>query len=86
VYFDEQGAWNYIHYDIQDLLERGRSETDPEARRAIYEEIQRKIAEDVPAIPLAVSVYTIAIQNYVKGMTPDLFRGYWAYEVYIEDH
>ena len=86
VYFDEDGAWNYIHYDIQDLLEQGRSETDLDARRAIYEEVQRRIAEDVPAIPLAISVYTIAMQDYVKGMVPDLFRGYWAYDVYIEDH
>ncbi len=85
-YWDVNGPLNFIQYDIQDLLDAGRSEQNVEARRAIYEDIQRRIAEDVPAIPIFYPSSILAMQSYVKGMEVDLQRGYWAYNTYIEAH
>jgi peptide/nickel transport system substrate-binding protein len=47
------GGNNFNHYsnpEMDELLERGVAEVDPEARRAIYSEVQKLYAEDVPSI------------------------------------
>lgn len=86
VYWDATGSLNFINYDIQDLIDQGRVETDPEARAAIYAEFQRRIATDVPMIPLFYPYQMLAMQTYVQNMGVDLLRGFWAYEVYIAAH
>jgi len=83
-YFDKEADLAYIGYDIQELLEAGRREQDLDARRAIYEEIQQRIAEDVPVIPLFYPEAVLAMRNTVKGMKVDLFRFFWAYDAYID--
>ena len=83
IYHDENGALNFVRYDIQDLLEAGRIEQDQDARRAIYEEIQQRMMEDAAVIPLFYPDSIIAMANYVQGMEVDLMRGFWSYGTYI---
>jgi len=77
---------NYMYYDqIDDLLEQARVETDVEARRAIYEEIQRKIADDVPCIPLYHGVQAYAMRSNVKGFVMNWQADFGPlYSVYLE--
>jgi peptide/nickel transport system substrate-binding protein len=45
------GGNNFSHYsnpDMDELLERGVQESDPEARQEIYSEVQKLFAEEVP--------------------------------------
>lgn len=44
---------NFSHYDqIDDLIEQGRAETDPDAQAEIWKEANTKILEDMAALPL----------------------------------
>jgi peptide/nickel transport system substrate-binding protein len=52
---------------IDALIKEGRSETDPSRRKAVYSEIQRILATDLPYINLwfldNVIVHTKRVQN-----------------------
>jgi peptide/nickel transport system substrate-binding protein len=63
------------------IMEQARRTTDPERRSALYRELQRILAEDVPALPLYYPVYTYAVDERVQEVqvgpmwdTPDRFR------------
>lgn len=87
VWFDANSPSALTGYtETQDLLEAGRVELDPDARGAIYEDIMKKMAEDVPVVSFFHPQAIIAMQNYVKGMEVDLLRGFWSYDVSIEAH
>jgi peptide/nickel transport system substrate-binding protein len=77
---------NVSYYDqIDDLIEAGRKEMDPEKRKAIYAEIQKKMAEDEPVVPIGFQMVIAAMQPYVKGYTPGLSNEFWLYPMYFEE-
>lgn len=50
---------NYMWFaddEIDDLIDRGRVETDPDARVALYHQIDQRRSETLPAIPLYLAV------------------------------
>jgi len=49
---DGNNRWRYRSADVDRLTEAGRRETDPAKRKAIYAEVQRLVARDLPVIPL----------------------------------
>lgn len=51
------------------LLDQGREETDPAARKEIYIEFQKVLAEEVPTIMLFSSDYLVAVNNRVQNFT-----------------
>jgi peptide/nickel transport system substrate-binding protein len=55
---------------IDPLLEQARSITDPNERKAIYLDIQKKLTEAVPWVWLYTGYEYRAMQPYVKGFTP----------------
>jgi oligopeptide transport system substrate-binding protein len=60
--------WGNPRYD--GLLARGTSESDPERRKAIYDEAQRiLVEEETSIIPLFVSVQNTLVKPYVKDLT-----------------
>jgi peptide/nickel transport system substrate-binding protein len=65
------GATNRSRYrspQMDSLLKKGRRETDPSARMAIYREVQSLFQQDMPFIPLfSVSVFT-AYARSVHGL------------------
>jgi peptide/nickel transport system substrate-binding protein len=66
--FRSDGGNNYGAYSnprVDELLDQGRAQTDPEARRATYEEIAQIITEEAPYIFLLY-------QGYVVIHTPEL--------------
>lgn len=63
------------------IMEEARRTTDPERRGMLYRELQRILAEDVPALPLYHPVYSYAIDERVHDVQvgpmqdgPDRFR------------
>lgn len=62
------GFWNDPYLD--NLLDKGRVETDLNKRRAIYAEAQRVLAEACPFIWTYVSFEYFVAQDYVKGFVP----------------
>ncbi|MFQ6074613.1 MAG: ABC transporter substrate-binding protein [Candidatus Bathyarchaeia archaeon] len=55
---------------IDDLLEAARKELDDTKRRSLYEQMQQKIAEEVPCIPLWHGKSVYALRMNVKGFKP----------------
>jgi peptide/nickel transport system substrate-binding protein len=75
---------NYAGYSSEKgdlLMEAARSTTDPARRGALYRDVQRLLAEDVPVLPLYHPVYTCAVDARVHNVQvgplhdfPDRFR------------
>jgi peptide/nickel transport system substrate-binding protein len=57
--------WNSAKAD--DLLDRGRSTTDVAKRKAIYDELQKLMAEDPICVPLYSADLLNVMQKHVKG-------------------
>jgi peptide/nickel transport system substrate-binding protein len=51
-YPDAGNRWRYKNARVDELTEAGRRELDREKRRALYDEAQHLVADDVPIIPL----------------------------------
>ncbi len=63
------GVNNFLFKDaaIDRLLERGRVNLEADARRPIYDELQRALIEAAPALFLYVPMETQVLQGYVRG-------------------
>jgi len=57
----------YSNPEVDDLLDRGRSESDMNARKLIYEEVQRKLVEESPILFLYSPNTLFASNDSVKG-------------------
>jgi peptide/nickel transport system substrate-binding protein len=57
----------YRRPEIDKLLDAGRREMDPQRRRALYSEVQRVLARDVPAISLWHEDNVAAMRKEVSG-------------------
>lgn len=75
---------NFVAYSVEQadlIMEEARRTTDQGRRGALYRDLQRILAEDVPVLPLYHPVYTYAIDEGVRDAqigpmwdTPDRFR------------
>lgn len=64
------GSTNVFKYDdpqIDTWLDEGRAETDPAARKAIYDQVQAKLACEGPAAHIAYGTLYTAVANGVEG-------------------
>jgi peptide/nickel transport system substrate-binding protein len=72
---DNRGS--YRNTRVDHLLEQGRRESDPRRRKALYQEVQQIIHEDLPYIPLWWVKNVVVRKPQVVGFTPypdgDLF-------------
>lgn len=60
----------YSDPEIDKLLDQGRAITDPDKRKAIYNDIQKKLTEAAPWVWLYTSNDYRIGQSFVKGFTP----------------
>jgi len=49
---DANNRWRYRNADVDRWTIDGRAELDPVKQKALYSQVQKQIAEDVPVIPL----------------------------------
>ncbi|GLQ11010.1 ABC transporter substrate-binding protein [Devosia yakushimensis] len=64
------GSTNVFKYEdpeIDTWLDEGRAETDPAARKAIYDQVQAKLACEGPAAHIAYGTLYTAVANGVEG-------------------
>jgi len=61
---------NYRDAELDKLLEQGRTTLEPEKRKPIYDQIQKKLAEAAPWVWLFAGYDYRVLQPYVKGFTP----------------
>lgn len=66
---DGFNRWRYRNGEVDRLTVAGREETDVKLRKQIYAEVQRKIAEDVPVVPLWHEDNIILSNVDVQGYT-----------------
>lgn len=74
---------NYMWFkddQVDELIINGRVETDPDARAAIYRELDVRRSETLPALPLYIAVDGWVVSNRIKGVadTP-YYRQYRLY-------
>ncbi len=60
----------YIDETLDELMEAGRTETDPDARYEIFAQFQRHLAEMAPWVWLYTAYEYTAHQPYVEGFVP----------------
>jgi peptide/nickel transport system substrate-binding protein len=60
----------YANPALDRLLERGRRTMDPDARRTIYREVQRIIADDLPYVSLWYPMNVVVLTRRVDGFVP----------------
>jgi oligopeptide transport system substrate-binding protein len=68
----QENLGHYSNRDVDALLEEARTETDVEARMALYQQIEQMIVDDTPDILLHQSQSYMLIKPYVKNylLTP----------------
>ena len=60
---------NVSKYDkIDDLIEKARMDKNEKNRLDFYYQIQKKLMEDVPSIPLMMMIYPIPYKSYLAGI------------------
>ncbi len=75
----------YSNPTVDKLLEEGRTELDPEKRKAIYKEIQEIIRKDIPMYMILYPTQAVATQKNIKGFKLGTMNSYEIYEVSIEN-
>ncbi|QYG92988.1 ABC transporter substrate-binding protein [Iamia sp. SCSIO 61187] len=82
VWFKGQSPVNFSRFDdpeVNELLDRGRSETDPEARAEIYQDLNRRMGEQAFSLWSTYTTWMIASQpgvyGYDEATMPDLPDG-----------
>jgi ABC-type transport system substrate-binding protein len=71
--FEAGGAANFFAFGdarTDELLERGAREVNPVHRAKIYREVERRILEQVPLVPLYHTRGTLAMRQHLRGFEP----------------
>ena len=61
--------FRYSNPQVDDLLVRGRAETNPQARLQIYAEVQRIIRDDTPWVFILQNEHLIATKPNIRGFS-----------------
>ncbi len=74
---DAGNRWRYRNPDVDTWTEQGRKQTDLTLRKAIYGQIQQRIASDVPIVPLWHEDNVVVTNRRVHGfvMSPNARLG-----------
>ncbi|MFC7405635.1 ABC transporter substrate-binding protein [Georgenia alba] len=67
--YSSQGQYNYMGYEnprVDELLDQGKAEPDPEARQEIYAELQRIWQEDMPILTTYSDHATSVVSNELE--------------------
>jgi ABC-type transport system substrate-binding protein len=81
---------------IQRALDTGRTSNDPSARAAAYQEVARRLAQDIPYLWLDRGVWIVSarssVQNFAGGTLPDgtravplIFGEIWPTQIWLRE-
>lgn len=65
-----QNSTGYSNPEMDELLEKLERELDPEARKGLWEELQRLYVTDLPALPLYWRSNAYVLPPWLKGVRP----------------
>jgi len=71
----------YSNPEVDKLLEEGRTELDPEKRKAIYKEIQEIIRKDIPMYMIVYPLQNVVTQKNIKNFKLDPANSHKIYGV-----
>ena len=74
----------YSNPTVDKLLEEGRTELDPEKRKAIYKEIQEIIRKDIPMYMIIYPLQNVVTQKNIKNFKLDSAQSHKIYGVIKE--
>lgn len=78
------GGSNYSGYSaVDDLIEEARYELDADRRQELYSEIQRRVMDDLPVIPLLFRAYVAAWREPIEGLVPDSTIQFWPHTISV---
>ncbi|MBI4278689.1 MAG: ABC transporter substrate-binding protein [Armatimonadetes bacterium] len=76
----------FTFYDGADrMIDQARSEVDDRRRRALVEQVQRRIAEDVPGLPIYYAFSMVAMHPKVKGHLVGILNDLWLHSMSIDE-
>ncbi|WP_018933559.1 glutathione ABC transporter substrate-binding protein [Gracilibacillus lacisalsi] len=82
----EPGNRSFISDDeVDELLDAGRRETDPEARQEIYSEVQEKLVDLAPMMYTHHQEYLLGVSDSVKDFSINAQGIYQIKDAYIEE-
>lgn len=62
--------WDYANPETDEILNNARLAKTDEERKGLYQDLQRKVLEDVPGIVLYVRAINYGVDNKVEGFKP----------------
>jgi peptide/nickel transport system substrate-binding protein len=77
------GLNNYSHWkspQADKLIDSGAAETDPAKRKAIYGDLQKLVAEEVPFLFVMYWETVLHFNKRIKGMPETATNPYWLYQ------
>jgi len=78
-------GYNYMWFkddQVDQLIEQGRTTTDPDKRADVYRQLDVRRAETLPSLPLYIAVDGWVTSNRIQGVTDTpYFRRYYLYGV-----
>lgn len=79
-------AGNFSYYDgIDRLIEAAYGAETPAKRLEIYREMQRKVAEDSPVVPVFYLKSIVASRKNVANVPVGIINDMWMYKTYLTD-
>lgn len=75
---DGQNYSGWDHRRADELMEQGRSVSDPGRRMQLYDEFQEIFLDELPALPLYFDIYSFAVHDKVHNVS--VGRLNWPYE------
>ncbi len=76
----------YERREFDELLDRAASSADPENRRRILQEAEKKLLSDYPILPIYFLSTKRLIKSYVKGAKANPLSRLYSKHLVIEDH
>jgi peptide/nickel transport system substrate-binding protein len=81
------GGWNWANFDppqADTLIKDGNTSQNPISRLAIYGQMLRIVATDVPYVPLFIADYNLALSSKFSypGFNQNYLRTAWALGVH----
>jgi peptide/nickel transport system substrate-binding protein len=78
------GAWTGAHDDATDtLIDRGKQTTDSAARERAYADLQTRLWEQLPSVPLTYADLSNGVRDNVSGyeVFPTFVQDFWPVEI-----
>ena len=77
-----QSGWIYCDDHFAELYQEGRTTTDPETRKEIYQQIQTIFYEEMPTVNIVLPLTIDAVKPGLQGLAPTANRASITWNIY----